>query len=1040
MVKEEKPRGLRARLRQRRARNSSDDEVQSRPTSLDLGRRAPAMLAAGMHSMTSMPTRSDGHHFAGNSMESNSGTGGLALGEFATEGGEIAENEEYLGDTRPEGSKQRTADVRPSGAIVRSSSHDHVADYDQSQQRQRQLSQLESKARRESSQSVPSYDSKVPDASTRRIGSHDAFVASPTQSRDADVGSGSESEDEGEYSYDEDEDSNIATNEGSEFDADSELNAVYLKRNADFHMLFRNIPINELLIDDYGCALQRDILVQGRLYLTENFVCFYSNIFGWVTNLIIAFDEIVSIEKRMTALIIPNAIQISTLHAKHFFGSFIYRDSAYNQLYDLWAKTRNEKNAGLPEIGSAEVGDGAGDVSRHREDVVDTAYQSLTEDSDASGSRHRSALSAGELSDVEEGSVSDTGSDVSAAGSVSRSGSETDDSRSLSVNGGRSFHKQSSRGLGSDTMPSSFTTGSAEGLVDALPGDSESHQTHMLGMYAGGDGGKEPQSARTATASQSDFNDATPTAPQTATGSTADVTLPGTTANGSQVIGLAGAAAGPSATEVAGMPDASSRLLTRLSKSSVEADAGAGEHTVNGIKHKRRKRKEPHASQLHSPTICPCGTTGKTAHYAQEAMDAVFPLSLPVLFRVLFSASVPPHIEKTYIPSDQVDREELDKSCTQRIIESGNSDVKTEGWVPDPSDSCLEMCIYSYEKPLGFSIGPKSTIVEDTYRVTVKDFDRAVIIEQVVKTPNIPSGTSFFVKIRHCLTWAAGPDNLPPGGCTHYRMTFEVEWTKNSWIKSAIEKGTVDSNKQAGEMAEKYIREWIKAHPSMEIKPLSHDSVSKTLSKSAADAAIEAASSAHTRRKKGGRRSKRGESPRGLRMKELLQGSSAAQRNRLADSEGHEYAVSAGAGGMAAAGASVGANAIPSLSATPEASAVEKAWADDAAAWKRRADASWIGWLGFQLVYPLQRMLTDPIVAPVLIIALALLLFMSNMWRISLSANEQQLFAGSVLRPAVNGESMERMQRSIDLLTAQMGELGQQIQQLLAERQNQKLQ
>ncbi|KAJ1678138.1 hypothetical protein EV182_004693, partial [Spiromyces aspiralis] len=72
--------------------------------------------------------------------------------------------------------------------------------------------------------------------------------------------------------------------ESSDGDESGELNAVYLKRNADFHMLFRELPINELLIDDYGCALQRDILVQGRLYLTENHVCFYSNIFGWVTN------------------------------------------------------------------------------------------------------------------------------------------------------------------------------------------------------------------------------------------------------------------------------------------------------------------------------------------------------------------------------------------------------------------------------------------------------------------------------------------------------------------------------------------------------------------------------------------------------------------------------------------------------------------------------------------------------------------------------------------------------------------------------------
>ena len=34
---------------------------------------------------------------------------------------------------------------------------------------------------------------------------------------------------------------------------------------------------------DYSCALQRDILVHGRLYITQNWLCFYANIFAWET-------------------------------------------------------------------------------------------------------------------------------------------------------------------------------------------------------------------------------------------------------------------------------------------------------------------------------------------------------------------------------------------------------------------------------------------------------------------------------------------------------------------------------------------------------------------------------------------------------------------------------------------------------------------------------------------------------------------------------------------------------------------------------------
>lgn len=41
--------------------------------------------------------------------------------------------------------------------------------------------------------------------------------------------------------------------------------------------------VSPLAASDYSCALQREILLQGRLYLSENWVCFHSNIFRWET-------------------------------------------------------------------------------------------------------------------------------------------------------------------------------------------------------------------------------------------------------------------------------------------------------------------------------------------------------------------------------------------------------------------------------------------------------------------------------------------------------------------------------------------------------------------------------------------------------------------------------------------------------------------------------------------------------------------------------------------------------------------------------------
>lgn len=40
---------------------------------------------------------------------------------------------------------------------------------------------------------------------------------------------------------------------------------------------------------DYGCALQKDILLQGRIYVSEHHLSFHANIFGWITNVRLPF-------------------------------------------------------------------------------------------------------------------------------------------------------------------------------------------------------------------------------------------------------------------------------------------------------------------------------------------------------------------------------------------------------------------------------------------------------------------------------------------------------------------------------------------------------------------------------------------------------------------------------------------------------------------------------------------------------------------------------------------------------------------------------
>lgn len=130
------------------------------------------------------------------------------------------------------------------------------------------------------------------------------------------------------------------------------------KRNRDFHLLFRSVPEDDYLIEDYSCALQREIILAGRIYVSEGHICFSSNILGWVTTLVISFDEVVAIEKESTAMVFPNAIAIQTLHARHIFRSLLSRESTYDLMVNIW---KINHPALKSSVNGTRVADGTGD-------------------------------------------------------------------------------------------------------------------------------------------------------------------------------------------------------------------------------------------------------------------------------------------------------------------------------------------------------------------------------------------------------------------------------------------------------------------------------------------------------------------------------------------------------------------------------------------------------------------------------------------------------------------------------------------------------
>ncbi|XP_063302471.1 protein Aster-C isoform X2 [Pelobates fuscus] len=120
--------------------------------------------------------------------------------------------------------------------------------------------------------------------------------------------------------------------------------STYKQRSEEFRRLFKELPENDKLIVDYACALQKDILLQGRVYLSENCVCFHSNIFRWETSICLNLRDITSMTKEKTARLIPNAIQISTENEKYFFTSFAARDRSFLNLFRMWQNVLLDKS------------------------------------------------------------------------------------------------------------------------------------------------------------------------------------------------------------------------------------------------------------------------------------------------------------------------------------------------------------------------------------------------------------------------------------------------------------------------------------------------------------------------------------------------------------------------------------------------------------------------------------------------------------------------------------------------------------------------
>uniref|UniRef100_A0A8C8W8P8 GRAM domain containing 2B n=1 Tax=Panthera leo TaxID=9689 RepID=A0A8C8W8P8_PANLE len=140
----------------------------------------------------------------------------------------------------------------------------------------------------------------------------------------------------------------------SKMDRKKSSSSSQYKANMHFHKLFLDVPTEEPLRQSFTCALQKEILYQGKLFVSENWICFHSKVFGKDTKISIPAFSVTLIKKTKTALLVPNALIIATVTDRYIFVSLLSRDSTYKLLKSVCGHLENTSVGNSPNPSSLE--------------------------------------------------------------------------------------------------------------------------------------------------------------------------------------------------------------------------------------------------------------------------------------------------------------------------------------------------------------------------------------------------------------------------------------------------------------------------------------------------------------------------------------------------------------------------------------------------------------------------------------------------------------------------------------------------------------
>ncbi|KAM3939208.1 GRAM domain-containing protein 2A-like isoform 2-T2 [Leptodactylus fuscus] len=123
------------------------------------------------------------------------------------------------------------------------------------------------------------------------------------------------------------------------------------KHNLTFHKIFREVSEDEDLKDSFTCALQREVLYQGRLYISSNYLGFFCSMLRKEIKVLIPVSSVIIVKKANTALLVPNALSVRTTEGdKYLFGSLRNREMCYHAVRSVCKHLQDGSTCNTPTV------------------------------------------------------------------------------------------------------------------------------------------------------------------------------------------------------------------------------------------------------------------------------------------------------------------------------------------------------------------------------------------------------------------------------------------------------------------------------------------------------------------------------------------------------------------------------------------------------------------------------------------------------------------------------------------------------------------